>query len=92
MTTEIPKPRLLSPRLQDVLGIDAPVLQSGMGGVAGVDLAAAVSNAGGLGVLAALRLRPEQVRAAIRDIRERTSKPFGVNIWLHDDVKSFIFV
>ena len=88
MTTEIPKPRLLSPRLQDVLGIDAPVLQSGMGGVAGVDLAAAVSNAGGLGVLAALRLRPEQVRAAIRDIRERTSKPFGVNIWLHDDVRT----
>lgn len=81
-------PTSLSPRLQQVLGIDAPILQSGMGGVAGVDLAAAVSEAGGLGVLAALRLQPDQVRTAIRDIRERTSKPFGMNIWLHDDVRT----
>ena len=79
---------LLSPRLQHVLGIDAPILQSGMGGVAGADLAAAVSDAGGLGVLAALRLQPEQVRLAIREIREKTDKPFGVNIWLHDDVRT----
>ncbi len=78
----------LSPRLQQVLGIDAPVLQSGMRAVAGVDLAAAVSNAGGLGVLATLSLEPDQVRAAIRDMSEHTSKPFGVNIWLHDDVRT----
>lgn len=78
----------LSPRLQGVLGIDAPVLQSGMGGVAGSDLAAAVSNAGGLGVLAALRLKPEQVQAAIAEIRQKTDKPFGVNIWLHEDVRT----
>lgn len=78
----------LSPRLQSVLGIDAPVLQSGMGGVAGADLAAAVCNAGGLGVLASLRLQPEQVREAIVGIRERTDRPFGVNIWLHDDVRN----
>ncbi len=79
---------LLSPRLHEVLGITAPILQSGMGGVAGVDLAAAVCNAGGLGVLAALRLKPDQVRQAVRDIRARTDKPFGVNIWLHDDVRT----
>jgi len=78
----------LSPRLHDVLGISAPVLQSGMGGVAGSALAAAVCEAGGLGVLAALRLRPDQVQAAIRDIRDRTSAPFGVNIWLHEDVRT----
>jgi len=80
--------RSLSPRLRDVLGIDAPVLQSGMGGVAGSALAAAVCNAGGLGVLASLRLQPEQVRAAIHEIREQTDKPFGVNIWLHEDVRT----
>ena len=79
---------VLSPRLQEVLGIDAPILQSGMGGVAGAELAAAVSEAGGLGVLAALRLQPDQVRNAIREIRDMTAKPFGVNIWLHDDVRA----
>jgi len=78
----------LSPRLFDTLGVHAPVLQSGMGGVAGVELASAVSNAGGLGVLAALRLEPDQVRAAIRDIRQHTNRPFGVNIWLHSDVRN----
>lgn len=64
------------------------MLQSGMGGIAGPELAAAVSNAGGLGVLAALRLKPDQVRASIADLRSRTDRPFGVNIWLHDDVRT----
>ncbi len=78
----------LSPRLLHVLGVQAPVLQSGMRGVAGPELVAAVCNAGGLGVLAALRLDPDQVRIAIRSVRELTDKPFGVNIWLHDDVRT----
>lgn len=78
----------LSPRLQSLLGIDAPVIQSGMGGVAGPDLVAAVSNAGGLGVLAALRLQPDQIREGIRRVRSLTDRPFGVNIWLHDDVRT----
>ncbi len=59
-----------------------------MGGVAGPELVAAVSNAGGLGTLAALRLQPDQVRSSIRRVRELTDKPFGVNIWLHDDVRT----
>lgn len=78
----------LGARLNQVLGIRAPILQSGMGGVAGSELAAAVCNAGGLGVLAALRLQPDQVRAAIAEIRQKTDKPFGVNIWLHEDVRT----
>lgn len=78
----------LSPRLQRVLGIQAPVLQSGMAGVAGPDLVAAVCEAGGLGTLAVLRLEPDQVRASIARVRELTDRPFGVNIWLHDDVRS----
>lgn len=75
-------------RLRTVLGIEAPVLQSGMRGVAGPRLAAAVSNAGGMGTLAALFQGPDEVRAGIRAIRELTDRPFGVNIWLHDDVRT----
>ncbi len=78
---------LLSPRLTTALSIDAPIMQSGMAGVAGVDLVAAVSNAGGLGVMAALRLTADQVRDRIRRVRAATDRPFGVNIWLHDDVR-----
>lgn len=74
-------------RLRSALGINAPIIQSGMAGVAGPDLCAAVSNAGGLGVLASLRLPPDQVRAGIQRLRELTDQPFGVNIWLHDDVR-----
>ncbi len=78
----------LATPMTSALGIEAPILQSGMGGVAGPELVAAVSNAGGLGVLAALRLEPDQVRAAIKKVRTLTNKPFGVNIWLHDDVRT----
>ncbi len=78
----------LSPRLHRVLGINAPIVQSGMAGVAVPALVAAVSNAGGLGVIASLRLPPDAVRSAIQDVRALTSRPFGVNIWLHDDVRT----
>jgi len=78
----------LNLRLQSVLGVEVPIVQSGMGGVAGPELVAAVSNAGGAGVLAALRLSPDKVRAAIARVRELTDQPFGVNIWLHDDVRT----
>src|SRR5260370_8508470 len=54
-----------------------------MGGVAGPELAAEVSRAGGLGILAALRLSADQVRTGIRRVRELTDRPFGVNLWLH---------
>lgn len=73
--------------MSEVLGVEIPIIQSGMGGVAGPELAAAVSNAGGLGVLAALRLEPDQLRSGIGRMRELTDRPFGVNIWLHDDVR-----
>jgi nitronate monooxygenase len=57
-----------------------------MSRVAGPELVAAVSNAGGLGILAALRLEPDDLRAQIRRIRELTPAPFGVNLWLHPGV------
>src|SRR5262245_52708500 len=52
--------------LTDLLGIDVPILQSGMSRVAGPELAAEVSKAGGLGILAALRLTAEELRREIR--------------------------
>lgn len=70
------------------IGARVPVMQSGMRGVAGPDLAAAVSNAGGVGVLAVLGLKPDVVRDQIRAVRALTDEPFGVNIWLHDDVRT----
>jgi nitronate monooxygenase len=73
-------------RLTDLLGIDVPILQSGMGRVAGPDLVAEVSGAGGLGILAGLRLGAAELRSQIRRVRERTDRPFGVNLWLHPDL------
>jgi nitronate monooxygenase len=71
-----------------LLGIRYPIVQSGMSRVAGPELVAAVSNAGGLGILAALRLEPNDLRAQIRRIRDLTAMPFGVNLWLHPGVVS----
>lgn len=72
--------------LCDVLGSEYPIIQSGMGGVAGPELAAEVCNAGGLGVIAGLLTGPDQLRAAIREVRERTDRPFGVNLLLLPEV------
>ena len=63
-----------------------PIVQSGMGRVAGPELAAEVSRAGGLGVLAALNLSPDELRIQIRRVRDLTDRPFGVNLWLHPDL------
>lgn len=71
----------------DLLGIDAPIVQSGMGGVAGPEMAAAVSEAGGLGVLAGLHLTADKLREGVRRMRELTSKPFAVNLWLHTQLR-----
>jgi nitronate monooxygenase len=73
----------LRTRLCDLIGIDCPVLQSGMGRVAGPDLVAEVSKAGGLGILAGLNVPPDALRQQIRRVRELTDRPFGVNLWLH---------
>lgn len=63
------------------LGIEHPVFQAGMGWVARADLAAAVSEAGGLGVVGAgSTMDGEQLRAEIRRVRELTDKPFGVDV------------
>jgi NAD(P)H-dependent flavin oxidoreductase YrpB (nitropropane dioxygenase family) len=62
------------------VGIRVPVVQTGMGWVAGPRLAAATSNAGGLGILAAGTMDFDQLRAAIAETHQRTKAPFGVNL------------
>lgn len=66
--------------LAAICGIDAPVFQAGMAGLSGPSLVAAVSEAGGLGHLGALRVLPETLRGWIRHTKELTDKPFGVNL------------
>lgn len=70
-----------------LLGIEYPVIQSGMGRVAGPELAAAVCNAGGLGILAALGTPADVLRKQIHRMRELTNRPFGVNLWLHSQLQ-----
>jgi NAD(P)H-dependent flavin oxidoreductase YrpB (nitropropane dioxygenase family) len=66
--------------LTELTGIRHPVVQTGMGYVAGARLAAATSAAGGLGVIAASTMSTAQMRTAVREVKERTDAPFGVNI------------
>jgi enoyl-[acyl-carrier protein] reductase II len=62
------------------LGIDYPILLAGMGGVSMAPLVAAVSNAGGLGIMGAANLSPDDLRAEIRKTKTLTSKPFAVDL------------
>ncbi len=66
----------------ELLGIEYPVIQGGMAWIADAELAAAVSNAGGLGLIAAMNSNGEQLREQIRKAKELTDKPFGVNLML----------
>ncbi|MBR1700151.1 MAG: nitronate monooxygenase [Bacteroidales bacterium] len=66
----------------NILGIEKPIFQGGMAWIADARLAAAVSEAGGLGLISSINAGTEAVRAEIRKARERTAKPFGVNIML----------
>ena len=64
----------------DLLEIDVPVFLAGMGGVAYFEVCAAVSEAGGYGTLGMVSCTPEQIRDEMRAVRERTDKPFGVDL------------
>jgi NAD(P)H-dependent flavin oxidoreductase YrpB (nitropropane dioxygenase family) len=74
-------------RICDLLNIEVPIVLAGMGQAATPALAAAVSNAGGLGVLGATACSPERLRRWIRETRELTSKPFGVDTILPASVR-----
>lgn len=73
---------MIKSRICDMLGIRYPVFQGGMAWVADASLAAAVSDAGGLGLISSVNAGTEAVRNEIRKCRQMTDKPFGVNIML----------
>jgi NAD(P)H-dependent flavin oxidoreductase YrpB (nitropropane dioxygenase family) len=77
----------LHTRVCDILDIQYPIVLAGMGGASTPELAAAVSNAGGLGVLGAAACGPTRLRAWIRRTRELTDKPFGVDTLLPASVR-----
>jgi enoyl-[acyl-carrier protein] reductase II len=66
-------------RITEMMGIDYPIFLSGMSWISVPEMVAAVSNAGGLGILATGPLQKDQTREAIRKIRSLTDKPFGAN-------------
>lgn len=70
----------LHTRICELFGVEYPIVQTGMGWVAGPRLAAATSNAGGLGILASGTMDYAQLRDAITETKQRTDKPFGVNL------------
>ena len=71
---------VLHTRICDLLGVRYPIVQTGMGWVSGAQLTAATSAAGGFGILAAATMTHDELDAAIRAVRERTDRPFGVNM------------
>ena len=77
----------LSTRVCEILEIEKPIVLAGMGGASCPALAAAVSNAGGLGVLGAAGCGPSMLRDWIRETRELTDKPFGVDTLLPASVR-----
>ena len=64
----------------DAFGIEVPIVQTGMGWVAGARLVSATANAGALGILASATMTVEQLDRAVRAVKERTDRPFGVNL------------
>ena len=73
-----------APRLQtsfcDLVGVKYPIVQTGMGWVAGPKLVSASANAGALGILASATMDFDQLKTSIAEVKSRTTKPFGVNL------------
>ena len=70
----------LRTRACELFGVEYPIVQTGMGWVAGARLTSATSAAGGLGILASATMNLAQLKAAIAEVKSRTDKPFGVNL------------
>ena len=72
--------QLLTTPLTKLTGVRHPVVQTGMGWVAGPSLVSGTANAGGLGILASATMTIKELEQAIIEVKERTDKPFGVNL------------
>ncbi|MCP3817277.1 nitronate monooxygenase [Streptomyces sp. A3M-1-3] len=66
--------------LTRLTGVRHPIVQTGMGWVAGPRLVSAAANAGALGILASATMTPDQLKSAVREVKSRTNAPFGVNL------------
>ncbi|QES50633.1 2-nitropropane dioxygenase [Streptomyces venezuelae] len=66
--------------LTKLVGVRYPIVQTGMGWVAGPRMVSAAANAGALGILASATMTLEQLRSAVREVKSRTEQPFGVNL------------
>ena len=77
---------VLHTRLCDILDIEYPIILAGMGGVSTAELVAAVSEAGGLGIVGAAAMPADEIERQVRRIRDLTSKPFGVDVLLPSGV------
>lgn len=78
---DLPEPHpALKTKLCALTGVRYPIVQTGMGWVAGARLVSATATAGGLGILASATMTLEQLASAIKDVRTRTDRPFGVNM------------
>src|SRR6201747_798023 len=73
-------PQLLRTPLTELVGVRHPVVQTGMGWVAGARLVSATANAGGLGILASATMTYDELAHAITEVKQRTTEPFGVNL------------
>lgn len=73
---------MLQSPICDLIGISYPVFQGGMAWIADANLAAAVSNGGGLGIISAMNANADWLRGQIRQAKKLTDRPFGVNIML----------
>jgi NAD(P)H-dependent flavin oxidoreductase YrpB (nitropropane dioxygenase family) len=71
---------VIATALTELVGVRTPIVQTGMGWVAGPRLVSAAADAGALGILASATMTPEQLRSAVREVRSRTGAPFGVNL------------
>ena len=78
-------------QLTEMLGIEHPIILAGMAGIAHAELAAAVSNAGGPGVIGAAMMDPALLRQQIRQMRETTDKPWAVDLLLAEGAEDLPF-
>jgi NAD(P)H-dependent flavin oxidoreductase YrpB (nitropropane dioxygenase family) len=76
--SDVPAP--LRTRFCEMVGVEYPIVQTGMGWVSGARLTAATAQAGGLGILASATMTQEQLASAIGEVKDRTGRPFGVNL------------
>ncbi|MGW9497111.1 NAD(P)H-dependent flavin oxidoreductase [Streptomyces prasinus] len=80
MTGPAASPTVFPTALTELTGVRHPIVQTGMGWVAGPRLVSASANAGALGILASATMTVDQLRSAVREVKSRTDAPFGVNL------------